>query len=115
MVAINLSAELSGQINRPEVRVSLQHLKLPMARDRANLCNIETLFEQTRDRLMPQIVKVEIRHSGARPQGARRRDGPRCRLWEIPGRSLRHLCEALGAFEPLGVTRGRPGCRRSWS
>src|SRR4051812_37076256 len=54
----------SDQIDRTQVRVALQHLELAMSRDRADLGDVEPLLEEPRDRLMSQVVEVQIRHPG---------------------------------------------------
>ena len=40
-----VSAELNGQVGGSQVRVSLQHLELPMAGDGGDFGDIETLLE----------------------------------------------------------------------
>ena len=45
------------QVLGAQMRVSLQHLEFPMARDGADLRDVET-----------QIVKMKVRHSGAHSQ-----------------------------------------------
>jgi hypothetical protein len=40
--------------------ISLQHLEFPVARDRADLGNVQPLLEQSRVRLVPQIVKMKV-------------------------------------------------------
>jgi hypothetical protein len=42
------------------MRVSLEHLELAMSGDAADLRNIEAFFEEARDRLVPQIVKMKV-------------------------------------------------------
>src|ERR1700687_2126593 len=51
-----------------QVGISLKHLELAMPGDAAYLRNIETLLEQSRDLLVPEVMKPKIRHPSAHPQ-----------------------------------------------
>ena len=50
------------------MRVSHQHLKLAMARDRRDLGDVQTQLEEPADSLVAQIVEVKIFHLRADPQ-----------------------------------------------
>jgi len=47
------------------MRVSLEHLELFVPADCGDLGDVQALFEESRNRLMSQIMKVEVIHSGA--------------------------------------------------
>lgn len=53
----------SYEIDRAQMRVALKHFELAMSRDGADLCDVETLLKEPGDRLMAQIVEMEVGHA----------------------------------------------------
>jgi hypothetical protein len=56
------------EVRGPQMNVALQHFHFAVARDGADLGDVETLFEKPTDRFMTQIMEMKIGHLGSHTQ-----------------------------------------------